>query len=146
LPIYFLYQNRAAGWIPIVWCMSAVAGAPAAAYALQNHDDNAARGAKPARRIVVLLCGLMILGAVVRDGVGALSVSAFVEAIKWSLLYFSVCFVIEEVTFRGALDTFLFLPGDKYGLISAAALGALWGIWHLPILPAQEMNFITALR
>jgi len=146
LPIYFLYQNRAAGWIAIAWCMCAVAGAPVAAYALQNHDDNVARGAKPARLMVFLLCGLMILGAVVREGVGILSVSAFVEAVKWSLLYFSVGFIIEEVTFRGALDSFLFRPGDRYGLISAAALGALWGIWHVPTLPAQEMNFITALR
>ena len=47
--------------------------------------------------------------------------------------YLPVCFVFEEVTFRGALDAHLQHPGEARGGASAVFLSALWGLWHLPI-------------
>ena len=49
------------------------------------------------------------------------------------LLYLAVVFVLEEVTFRGALDAHLHHAGERRGLLSAAAVSVLWGLWHLPL-------------
>jgi len=42
------------------------------------------------------------------------------------------CFVVEEVFFRGGLDSFLHRPGDLHPYRSAAFVSLLWGLWHLP--------------
>src|SRR5205085_12026032 len=49
--------------------------------------------------------------------------------------YFPVCFVLEEVAFRGALDAHVYHPGDRYAKRTAVAVSALWGLWHLGALP-----------
>ena len=43
--------------------------------------------------------------------------------------------VMEEVAFRGLLDSHLHHPADGRGWLSAAYLSALWGLWHIPIMP-----------
>ena len=48
-------------------------------------------------------------------------------------LYFPVCFVLEEVTFRGVLDTHV-AQRDPGRWRSALFVSALWGAWHLPIV------------
>ncbi len=50
------------------------------------------------------------------------------------LLYVPVCFVLEEVVFRGALDPHVYHPGESRPLLSAIYVSALWGLWHLPLL------------
>jgi len=63
-------------------------------------------------------------------------------AISWSqakvglssfLVYVPICFVLEEVSFRGALDAHVHQPGDRYPWLSAFFVSCLWGLWHLPI-------------
>jgi membrane protease YdiL (CAAX protease family) len=60
------------------------------------------------------------------------------------LLLFPVCFVVEEVVFRGVLDSHLHQPQDSSSWlspkswISAAFLSILWGWWHLPMLSAHQ--------
>lgn len=58
------------------------------------------------------------------------------------LLYIPAMFVIEEVAFRGALDSHVRHPGGQrgaastiYGIASALFVSVLWGLWHHPILP-----------
>ena len=52
-----------------------------------------------------------------------------------ALLYLPVVFVLEEVSFRGALDPHLHRPGQRQGWPSALVVSALWGLWHLPLVP-----------
>ena len=52
------------------------------------------------------------------------------------VLYVPVCFVLEEVVFRGALDSHVFQPGDKGQWWTAIFISTLWGWWHLPITGA----------
>ena len=54
-----------------------------------------------------------------------------------------LCFIVEEVTFRGALDSYLWEQGER-GLCSALALSFLWALWHLPI-QTVPINFSVAL-
>jgi membrane protease YdiL (CAAX protease family) len=53
--------------------------------------------------------------------------------------------VLEEVFFRGMLDTYVHLPGEARGLGSAVFVSALWAIWHLPIVPASGAVVIPGL-
>ena len=61
------------------------------------------------------------------------------------LLYFPVCFALEEVSFRGLLDSHLSWPGRRAGLASALFGSMLWGIWHLPTVPAASRTPETAV-
>lgn len=41
-------------------------------------------------------------------------------------------FMVEEVFFRGGLDTYLHRGENGTGWLSAVFVSALWGLWHLP--------------
>jgi membrane protease YdiL (CAAX protease family) len=56
-----------------------------------------------------------------------------------------VCFALEEVSFRGALDSHLHRPGERFGLTSALLGSILWGLWHLPTVPAESRTLETAI-
>ena len=49
------------------------------------------------------------------------------------LLYLPTVFVLEEVVFRGALDSHIHHEGDRHGLLTAAYLSVLWSLWHAPL-------------
>lgn len=57
------------------------------------------------------------------------------EGLRSFVLYLPVCFVIEEVFFRGGLDSYLTRGGVRAPWLSAFFLSAVWGWWHLPIVP-----------
>ncbi|MGZ7090315.1 MAG: CPBP family intramembrane glutamic endopeptidase [Candidatus Angelobacter sp.] len=46
---------------------------------------------------------------------------------------FPLVFVVEEVSFRGALDTHIQHPGERGGIWSAILVSSLWGLWHVPL-------------
>lgn len=56
------------------------------------------------------------------------------------LLYLPVCFMIEEVFFRGGLDSFIQREGDRYGWVTALVLSAFWGWWHLAVVPTTTWS------
>jgi membrane protease YdiL (CAAX protease family) len=49
------------------------------------------------------------------------------------LMYIPVVFLIEEVVFRGALDSHLHHPGDRHGILTAVYISVLWSLWHAPV-------------
>jgi membrane protease YdiL (CAAX protease family) len=49
-------------------------------------------------------------------------------------LYVPVVFILEEVFFRGGLDSYLHRSDDRDPWISAGFVSALWGLWHLPLV------------
>jgi membrane protease YdiL (CAAX protease family) len=58
---------------------------------------------------------------------------ARVAILLYSLLsYVAITFVMEEVSFR-MLDDHLHQGRPGLGLVSAVALSAMWGLWHLPL-------------
>jgi membrane protease YdiL (CAAX protease family) len=59
------------------------------------------------------------------------------------LTYIPVVFVMEEVTFRGCLDSHIHHEGDTRGILSALWLSALWGWWHMGCTP--DTNPINVL-
>jgi membrane protease YdiL (CAAX protease family) len=62
--------------------------------------------------------------------------------IRSLLLYIPALFMMEEVAFRGAIDSHVRHPGERhgvgatvYGIASAIVVSVLWGLWHYPITP-----------
>ena len=70
--------------------------------------------------------------------------------LKQFLLYFTVTFVLEEVAFRGALDSYTYQPpthGQERGRsawLSAIFVSALSGIWHVPLFPTGRAAAFAA--
>jgi hypothetical protein len=52
-------------------------------------------------------------------------------AILWPGYY-----VVEEVLFRGVVDSHVHHQGERHGIISAIFVSLLWGSWHLPVILA----------
>jgi len=121
-----------AGPVIVGWLVCAMLGAPAAAYAIQNANRRVAHSAKPAVQIFFFISLLLIVTAVLsRPVLAVFSGTSVVAFLRWTALYFPVCFILEEVTFRGALDAYLNNAEHPDGKSSAMVLSILWGIWHL---------------
>jgi membrane protease YdiL (CAAX protease family) len=57
----------------------------------------------------------------------------YIRGIKSLLTYIPVAFVVEEVVFRGMLDTYIHQSEKAVGIWSALFISCLWGLWHLPL-------------
>lgn len=47
----------------------------------------------------------------------------------------TVVFMLEEVAFRGAVDSHVHHLGESRGLFSTLAVALMWGAWHIPLDP-----------
>jgi membrane protease YdiL (CAAX protease family) len=88
----------------------------------------------------VIGVGTMVLGAIARWALLhkpiLLTGASAMNGLQSFLLYMPVCFVLEEVVFRGAIDSHVFQPGDQGQWWTAFFVSTLWGWWHLPIVGA----------
>lgn len=69
----------------------------------------------------------------------------WVYGIKSMLTYVPIGFVVEEVVFRGTIDAHVYRLGERNGILSAFFVSALWGLWHLPIIPNTGNLIIKAV-
>jgi membrane protease YdiL (CAAX protease family) len=116
--------------------LEALLGAVAAGYSLSRWTKKTTPS--------FFLCLLIAGGLGIIMFVGVAFAKAYVQhqsihpdmmtGIRSMLNYFPVCFVIEEVVFRGLLDSHVHRPGDARGILSAAFVSALWGLWHAPVV------------
>ena len=53
--------------------------------------------------------------------------------VQYLLLYLPSLFLMEEVVFRGVLDSHVQHEGEHHGLLTAIYVSVLWGLWHYPI-------------
>lgn len=138
-----------AAWPLRLYFLCASIGAFGAAFALRRFTATALRSLLACLATAgVFQCSLMVCAAVVRYHFQqrplALPLSAGVTIAKQLLVLFPVCFVMEEVAFRGILDSHIHHSGEngswlsRNSWLSAALLSALWGWWHLPILPVPH--------
>jgi len=69
----------------------------------------------------------------------------YIQGARSLLTYIPVAFVVEEVVFRGMLDTYVHQSKKTNALIPAIFISFLWGFWHLPLFPNIDMGWIIAL-
>jgi Type II CAAX prenyl endopeptidase Rce1-like len=137
---FFVRQAGAGHVMAAVWSVACLGGALCAAFALRQGSASILRPLLGCLATAGAL-GIAFFVAAFRFGQGAgrlfsLSSHALpLLALVGSrfLLFFPACFAVEEVTFRGAIDTHVHHPGEGRGLGTAVLVGALWGLWHLPI-------------
>jgi membrane protease YdiL (CAAX protease family) len=116
--------------------LAALAGVAPAAYALRAMDSTARRAlVRSIATAGFVGGGAFVLAAVAAAKPGFLADPvANVRIFVFSLLqYIPIVFVIEEVLFRGLLDTYVRGPHLIDDRKSAVFISALWGLWHLPL-------------
>ena len=132
----------------IGWDLCALAGAAGVAYALVNLRRDLLRPGI-AYAALALACGILVItvAAMMSGRSPWIAPARLMSFVRDLLLYLPVTFVIEEVAFRGAFDSFVGGTAIK----GAAAIGtaivvaALWGLWHWPLMP-DPWHALVALR
>ena len=59
--------------------------------------------------------------------------------VQYMLLYLPSLFLMEEVVFRGVLDSHVQHEGEHHGLLTAIYVSVLWGLWHFPIRGGESV-------
>ena len=116
------------------WGLAAMVGAIGAVYALRVMDRDAVRLTIRTTLITgAVLVGVMVAYRLATGGFNGNLAAALTTTVISLLTYLPVVFVMEEVLFRGLIDTYL--HGSTPGPDRASALygSALWGLWHLPV-------------
>jgi len=131
--------------------LCAMAGAVFAAFALSRQRASGARQAFPSF-LAALLIGVGTTATITIAGHHSIGfpLPKLTYLVKQFLLYFTVCFAVEEVVFRGALDSHVYQSrsdGQASGSpwLSAIFVSALWGIWHLPTAPILSASAFAAV-
>lgn len=128
---------KAGNWTVTVYGFATIIGAAGAAIAFR------ALGKSNLRELGVILLLIISVGlfrlltdlGVKAQGAGGPEIASRVwTAIQSLLFYIPASFVVEEVFFRGALDSHLHRHERGKGWLSAAYVSILWGLWHTPIV------------
>jgi hypothetical protein len=134
VPIYALLATiQQSNLAYTAYCLAAIIGAFGLTYAV--------RAMRPANvwqlGICILICCLiysLVLLLNFRNWHVHTLLTSLIIGAENLLLLTPVHFIMEEVFFRGVLDTYLHSGEKGTGWLSATYLSALWGLWHLPIL------------
>jgi membrane protease YdiL (CAAX protease family) len=59
--------------------------------------------------------------------------------VQYLFLYLPSLFLLEEVVFRGALDSHVQHHGEHHELLTAIYVSVLWGLWHYPVRGAETV-------
>jgi membrane protease YdiL (CAAX protease family) len=130
-----IVAGRQTDWPDLAYAVAAVGGAAGAAYTLRVVQGRTLRqlGACVATVCAIGVVFTLVAGWVAGTLHPASAGHSVLAAGYWFFLYLPALFVVEEVFFRGALDTYLHALDTGRGWASAAHVSALWGLWHLPI-------------
>jgi len=145
-PVVWLVQSIADGDPAsiVIAAVLGIAGAGAGGYAFGLFTSRTFR--------LLALCILFATGwSVLIDAVGEIELAtthplAFrpdhdLGVFIVSLLgYIPIVFVVEEVVFRGALDSHLHHPGERHGILTAIYVSVLWALWHAPLFGWDEFS------
>lgn len=140
---------RSHDWVVAGWYLAAVVGAVCAAFALRAGTVlGALRSA--ALPIAVGATGMALVYSTIHvvAGVPLSGLAAIAAVVKYTALYFPATFLLEEVSFRGAIDPHVHADHGQLGWRSAVFVSVLWGLWHLPVthalpLPLQAIELVV---
>ncbi len=127
-------------WLTALTIACCVPGGLAAAYAMRRLH---VFGWSPALRAAVLAAAIGLCWMVVvitpQISADAVPLAMIGRGLHSLLLYIPVCFVLEEVAFRGAVDAHGHHPRERWGLLTAVYVSVLWALWHLPLVGSEPM-------
>lgn len=114
----------------------AITGAVPAAFALRQQRGKLLRQAWPSFALAVAIGGAIFVVLAMHHGRSpALDLSKLASIGRTTLWLFAIFFAVEEVVFRGGLDTHVAgTSGEGWrSWASALFISALWGLWHFPL-------------
>jgi membrane protease YdiL (CAAX protease family) len=127
-------------WSIRLYFAAAIVGAVGVAFALRHFTRAAGRSLLFCLATAGLIgCAWMLLAAMAQNHRVTFTLEHAGFAASQFLVLLPVCFVMEEVVFRGVLDSHIQHPQDARPWLSAFVLSAMWGWWHLPITPAPAL-------
>ena len=155
-----VYVVQGQGVDYVLYALVAIVGAGAAAYALGQFRRETWRNLGLCLATAGLLGVLLVIvphmiaarydASTVHPTGGSLGPDALV-GIESLLLYIPALFLMEEVAFRGAIDSHVRHPGERrsvgstvYGIASAIVVSVLWGLWHYPIVTHASVVQVVA--
>jgi membrane protease YdiL (CAAX protease family) len=124
-----------------LWYACAVAGALGVAFSVREQQRKAVLRALPYALAAVLWHGMVLtLTALVQHRAAFPGIYRVLPLLQQFLIYLPLGFILEEVVFRGALDTYLVdsVAPFRRSWRSALYVSALWGLWHVPIFPGSQ--------
>jgi membrane protease YdiL (CAAX protease family) len=136
-------------WGGVLHSLCSVAGTVGAAYALRQFRREHLR---PLLWCLLITLGLDAIQWSLFLGFGLVAIRPIdggvpervVVALLSLLQYVAVLFAVEEVTFR-MLDGHLHEADLGRGVLSAVLISAVWGLWHLPIVPELTWGTVGVL-
>jgi membrane protease YdiL (CAAX protease family) len=134
-----------------LWGLTAMFGAVGVVYTVRVMNRDAVRSTIRTTMISgAVLVGVMVVYRLATGGLNGNLAAAITTMLISTLTYVPVVFVMEEVLFRGLIETYL--HGSTPGRDRASALygSALWGLWHLPVasiaLGALTIPYLVAVH
>ena len=126
----------------------AITGAIPAAFALRQQRGQPLRQALPAFAAAVAIGCAFFVALALRHGGSPVPDWPKLSSIgRTTLWLFVILFAVEEVVFRGGLDTHV-AAGSGQGLQpwgSALFVSALWGLWHFPLCQKGDEPVVLAV-
>jgi hypothetical protein len=145
-PVHNLFTWQNPGWATRLWLGCATVGAVPLAWSLARCTRRQWCELGLCLAAAGVVAGLTLgLGYLVHAHSARPIAERLLEGLRSLALYLPVCFMIEEVFFRGGLDSYLTRGGTRTPWISAFYLSTLWGWWHLPIVTLQPQNRVAQL-
>lgn len=136
-------------WPQMLYGLAAIGGAIGAAYALRSGRR---RMAWQLPLCVVVTCiigvGLNVGNILLIDARQIHHPKPLIGAVTagyYFLLYLPALFVVEEVFFRGTLDSYLHERERGVGWLSVIVVSVLWGLWHLPVTYTGHGSLVKVL-
>jgi membrane protease YdiL (CAAX protease family) len=116
------------------WGLASMVGGVGAVYAFRAMDRDAVRSTIRTTLIAgAVLVGIMVAYRLATGGFNGNLATAVATTVTSLATYLPVVFVMEEVLFRGLIDSYLHGPTSGPDRATALYGSALWGIWHLPV-------------
>lgn len=129
----------------LTWLLCAVFGSVGAGYSFRHFSRPTLRALIGCLVTAGAIGVALLVAAWLARKPNMLPPGAAVTALRWFLLYLPVTFVLEEVFFRGALDAYIYRPGEPNRWGAAVFVSALWGLWHLPIVSSLGIAVVVGL-
>jgi hypothetical protein len=145
-PVHNLLTWQNPGWVSRLWLVCATAGAVPLAWSLARCTRWQWVELALCLATAGAVAGLTLaLGYLAHAHSSRTIAERIIEGLRSLALYLPVCFMIEEVFFRGGLDSYLTRGGTRTPWISAFFLSMLWGWWHLPVVTLQPQDRVAQL-
>lgn len=130
----------------MLWMVCCIGGSFCAAFSLRHFTGETWKSLLFCMATAGIIgCGIMVAGVLVRKHSIIPNYQQALVGLSSFGLYFPVSFILEEVVFRGAIDSHVHQLGDSRSWLSALFVSALWGLWHLPILGVKGILQLVAL-